>query len=462
MTLPKYDVFISHASEDKADVARPLSMLLRDAGLNVWIDEAELLLGDSLRRKIDLGLRESRYGVVILSPSFFAKEWPQKELDALVAREDGRAKVILPVRHKVTALDVAQFSPLLADKLSANTATGLHGVAAKIVQAVKLAPTETGIGALQDDAQSPSSIRPPADSEAIPQVGPIRIDRLLSGFFDDLEATVQGAKPNGRLRTGFVDFDRAIGGLRLGELHVLGARPAMGATTLAMNVSEHVARFENRNVLYFSLKTRAHEILNRFTASIGRIEHRAVEAGTLSESDWHRFVDALTVIDTLPIFVDETPDMSASDVVMHCQQKASELGSLGLVVIDSHDLLSSYDASSSHDDSFRQLRLLARELNCAVLLVTSVSRSAEVRPSKRPLISDLRHAEAMHRNAFMTMFLYRDSYYNYESQPTEAIELIVAYHRGGPLATIKLMHRAKMSRLENVATGEVDGESPPF
>jgi len=462
VTPPKYDVFISHASEDKAEVARPLSKLLRDAGLNVWMDEAELLLGDSLRRKIDLGLRESRYGVVILSPSFFAKEWPQKELDALVAKEDGRAKVILPVRHKTTALDVAQFSPLLADKLSANTANGLHGVAAKIVQAVKLPPTETGIGTLPDAAKSRSSISPHSDSEGIPQVGPIRIDRLLSGFVDDLEATVQGATPNGRLRTGFVDFDHAVGGLRLGELHVLGARPAMGATTLAMNVSEHVARFENRNVLYFSLKTRTHEILNRFTASIGRIEYRAVEAGMLSESDWHRFVDALTVIDTLPIFVDETPNMSASDVVMHCQRKASELGSLGLVVVDSHDLLSDYDASTSHDDSFRQLRLLARELNCAVLLVTSVSRSAEARPSKRPLISDLSNAEAIRRNSCMTMFLYRDSYYNHESQPNEATELIVADHRGGPIATIRLVHRAKISRMESVSTGDVGGASPPF
>ena len=132
----KYDIFVSHASEDKDDVARPLAAHLESLGLRVWFDECQLTLGDSLRRNIDRGLIESRFGVVILSPAFFAKEWPNKELDGLVAREDGRGKVILPIWHKITATDIGRFSPILADKLAISTDRGLPVVATSILQAV--------------------------------------------------------------------------------------------------------------------------------------------------------------------------------------------------------------------------------------------------------------------------------------------------------------------------------------
>lgn len=131
-----YDVFISHASEDKADIARPLAHNLQRLGLRVWLDEFELTLGDSLRRSIDRGLRESRYAVVILSPAFFGKEWPNKELDGLVSRDDGREKVILPVWHNVTRSDVVKYSPILADKIAVSTSRGLDQVAAQIFHAV--------------------------------------------------------------------------------------------------------------------------------------------------------------------------------------------------------------------------------------------------------------------------------------------------------------------------------------
>lgn len=113
-----YDLFISHASEDKDHVARPLAKHLQDLGLRVWLDEFELTLGDSLRRKIDHGLSRSRYGLVVLSPAFLLKEWPNKELDGLVAREDRRGKVILPIWHNVNASDILKFSPMLADKVA--------------------------------------------------------------------------------------------------------------------------------------------------------------------------------------------------------------------------------------------------------------------------------------------------------------------------------------------------------
>lgn len=132
----RLDLFISHASEDKGDVARPLYDLLIADGFSVWFDEAELCLGDSLRRRIDDGLKRCRFGIVILSPSFFAKEWTQRELDGLVARETGSGrKVILPVWHNVEHDDVLRYSATLADKLAAKTTDGLPAVTAAIKSA---------------------------------------------------------------------------------------------------------------------------------------------------------------------------------------------------------------------------------------------------------------------------------------------------------------------------------------
>lgn len=132
----KWDVFISHASEDKGTVARPLADLLRARGLEVWLDENELKLGDSLREKIDHGLSNSRYGVVILSKSFFGKDWPIKELNGLASLEVNGRKVILPVWHDVDRAYVSKYSPMLADRMAASTAKGLEAVADDIMNVV--------------------------------------------------------------------------------------------------------------------------------------------------------------------------------------------------------------------------------------------------------------------------------------------------------------------------------------
>jgi sulfur relay (sulfurtransferase) DsrC/TusE family protein len=139
----EYDVFISHASEDKSDVALPLARHLQKLGLKVWLDEFELTLGDSLRRNIDHGLAQSKFGVVVLSPAFFSKEWPNKELDGLVAREGGKDKVILPVWHNVGTAEIVKYSPILADKMAVSTTRGLDYAAERIFEAVKKSIAET-------------------------------------------------------------------------------------------------------------------------------------------------------------------------------------------------------------------------------------------------------------------------------------------------------------------------------
>ena len=153
-----WDLFISHASEDKDDVARPLADKFIEQGLKVWYDEYTLTVGDSLRRSIDKGLAGSRYGLVILSKHFFEKEWPQKELDGLVAREDGSEKRILPLWHKVNRKEVAAFSPILADKLAVSTAKGLSRVVEQIMRVFQ-SSTESSPSATPASKKKPSHKR---------------------------------------------------------------------------------------------------------------------------------------------------------------------------------------------------------------------------------------------------------------------------------------------------------------
>jgi TIR domain-containing protein len=137
---PEWDVFVSHATEDKDEVVRPLAHALQEMGLRVWYDEFEFRIGDSLRRKIDLGISRTRFGVVVLSHSFFSKNWPQHELDGLVTREMSGEQVILPLWHKITKTEVMSYSPTLADKVARNTSDLTVEEIAKEIAEVVTAP----------------------------------------------------------------------------------------------------------------------------------------------------------------------------------------------------------------------------------------------------------------------------------------------------------------------------------
>ena len=133
----EWDVFVCHASEDKAEFVRPFAQALREARLRVWYDEFTLTLGDSLRRSIDRGLARSRYGIVVLSPNFFAKDWPQRELDGLAGLEVNGRKVILPLWHKIDAAGVRAYSPTLADRVAASTSQSMTKLVATVLSVVR-------------------------------------------------------------------------------------------------------------------------------------------------------------------------------------------------------------------------------------------------------------------------------------------------------------------------------------
>lgn len=435
----KYDVFISHASEDKLSVVRPLASLLVQAGVKVWLDEAELTIGDSLRRKIDEGLSNSSYGVVVLSKSFFSKEWPKKELDALVALEDGRMKKILPIYHEITQGDVKKYSPLLADKLAENTSKGLQAVAQAILGA---------LGKKTKYSDSSGSLNAEASNTRRPR----RIDELIVGFLDrvteqaDNEIEIQG------LRTGFIDLDRILGGLASGQLHVIASRPSMGATSLAVNIAEHVALSEGLPVLFFSLQSRADEMVNRLIASAGRIDRTHLSAGALSDEEWGRLSEAAEKVYGANIYIDDSPKPSILEIVKKIDE-TSELfgGTLGAIFIDRLELIAGGQSSQTQDEILSQLRVAARKASCPIVLLTGVKRDVESRTDRRPHPKDAIGSDAIELHANTLIHIFRDEYYNRESRTPGIAELIVSINRGRPVGVIYLAFIRGNGRFENLA-----------
>lgn len=452
--MNQYDVFISHASEDKLDVARPLASLLLQAGLSVWIDEAELVLGDSLRRKIEHGLACSNFGVVVLSKAFFAKEWPQKELDALVAREDGRDRVILPVWHHLTASDVRTFSPLLADRLGTRTDLGLQTVAGAIVRAVRSRQSRSESAKDLSVERSAAGPQHTDHAKHAHATGPKRIDQLVVEFIDrvteasDCDPEVVG------VRTGFTDLDRLLSGLSPGELYVVAARPSMGSTTFALNAAAHVAVVEQLPVIYFSPLATRQEVLNRLIASTGRIDRRALMVGQLNDEEWKRLAETTTAVHSSPMYIDDSVLLSIDHVVYHSRATNAETGAIGLIVVDNLETLAPQPGQSAEDYP-RVLRQLARELRCPVMLLASVSRTVETRLDKRPSAADLPARDSMEQFAAAIFYLYRDDYYNQDSTAPGLVEVIVGRNRGGMIGSIRLALMKPIGRMENLAYEEM-------
>lgn len=428
-----YDVFISHASEDKDAVARPIAELLRSRGLRVWLDEMELKLGDSLRRSIDLGLANSRYGLVILSSHFLSKEWPQKELDGLVAREDGSQKVILPVWHNVSRADIVSYSAPLADKLAAPTSKGLAYVVDAVVRAIEV-PVLTQTAATTPEREGNG----------------FGIEALLIGLLDRIvELTDHGSPEATGVQTGFRDLDRLTDGLQPGTLTLVAGRPLTGKTAFALEVVQHVGITEGLPVMLFAPGTPAQKTAERLVSSIGRIAPNRLRTAKLADEDWQKLINAVEGLRRAPIHIFDEPSTSVFNVQSEAKRRAKLWGAVGVVVVDSLQHLLGNECNDI-GEICRQLKLLARELNCPVLVTSSLTRVVETRFDKRPILSDLEEVGDVSLHTDLVVFIYREAMYNpYQSEP-ETLEAIVAKQRDtGLLATVKLTLDSD-GRLSNV------------
>ena len=254
--------------------------------------------------------------------------------------------------------------------------------------------------------------------------------------------------------TGYADLDGILGGLQPSTLTILGARPSMGKTSLALSIAAAAAIATNRRVLFFSPEMSFLELTQRVLVAEARVNTDRLRFGRLTDAEWSRIHVAVGRLAGAPLWIDDTPSISVFDVRARSRRKHAEYGGLALIVVDYLQLMASSGVAENRQidvsQTSRGLKVLARELDCPVLALSQLSRKNEERADKRPLLSDLRDSGAIEQDADVVLFLYRDEMYNPDTPAKNIAEVIVSKNRGGPNGVIRLNFQAKYTRFEGI------------
>ncbi|MCD8324346.1 MAG: replicative DNA helicase [Clostridiales bacterium] len=253
--------------------------------------------------------------------------------------------------------------------------------------------------------------------------------------------------------TGFADLDYRLSGLQKSDLILLAARPSMGKTALALNIVQYVAFHEQLPVAIFSLEMSKEQLVNRLFSLEARVDAQLLRNGNLSDSDWEKLIEGAGTVGSSHLIIDDTPGITVSELRSKCRKYKLE-HDLKLVVIDYLQLMSGSRRTDSRQqeisDISRALKQIARELQVPVLALSQLSRQVEQRPDHRPMLSDLRESGAIEQDADVVMFLYRDEYYNKDSDNKGIAELIIAKQRNGPIGTVNLVWLPQYTKFANL------------
>lgn len=250
------------------------------------------------------------------------------------------------------------------------------------------------------------------------------------------------------LSSGFKDLDRLTAGLQPSDLILIAARPSMGKTAFVLNIAQHVAVKEKKAVAVFSLEMSKEQLVQRMLCCEAPIDAQRLRIGELQDNDWKNLVRAAERLSAAPIFIDDTPGITVAEMRAKARRLKAE-HDLKLVVIDYLQLMSGGGSNKGENrqqeisEISRSLKSLARELNVPVIALSQLSRSVESRQSKKPMLSDLRESGSLEQDADIVAFLYREDYYNPETELKNITEVIIAKHRNGPVDTVQLyFHKA--------------------
>ena len=266
------------------------------------------------------------------------------------------------------------------------------------------------------------------------------------------EAARNKGKING-LPTGFIDLDNKLTGLHGGELILVAARPAMGKTAFVLNIAHHVAVREKVPVAIFSLEMSADSLTQRVLAMDSHVDAQKLKTGDLDDDDWDKLIESSEVIAKAPIYIDDNSGINVSEMRSKCI-KLKQTKNIGLIVIDYLQLMNSTGAVESRQNFIasvsRALKGLARELNIPVIALSQLNRAVDSRPDHKPVLADLRESGSIEQDADVVMFIYRDDYYNKESERPGIAEIIVAKQRNGSTGPIDLAWIGKYTQFANL------------
>ena len=273
---------------------------------------------------------------------------------------------------------------------------------------------------------------------------------------DNIEAASKSKGSVTGVATGFYELDYKLAGLQNSDLILLAARPSMGKTALALNIAEHVVTKLRVPTAFFSLEMSKVQLVNRLISMDSRVQAQSIRTGQLTDNDWTAITDSARKLSGSTLFIDDTPSISVSELRSKCRKLKLEHG-LGLIIIDYLQLMTATTGKASESrqqeisEISRSLKAIAREVNCPVLALSQLSRAVEGRPDKRPMLSDLRESGAIEQDADVVMFIYRDEYYNHDSEKKGIAEVIIGKQRNGPTGTVELGAQLEYTRFTNLA-----------
>ncbi len=292
--------------------------------------------------------------------------------------------------------------------------------------------------------------------------GLVPIQGLLTEAVDRIEELYESDEAITGVSTGFKDLDNMTSGLQRADLVIVAGRPSMGKTSLAMNIAENVAVGSKKPVAVFSMEMPGQQLAMRMLASLGRINAHKVRNGKLGTDDWPRLTSAVGLLNEAPIFIDDSPGLSPLELRSRARRLIRENGDLGLVVVDYLQLMQAAESQENRaievSNITRSLKILAKELNVPVVVLSQLNRSLEQRPNKRPVMSDLRESGAIEQDADVILFIYRDEVYNEDTQDKGIAEIIIGKQRNGPTGTVRLTFLGEYTRFENFASPEFAGD----
>ncbi|MEL7036439.1 MAG: replicative DNA helicase [Cyanobacteria bacterium J06592_8] len=287
-----------------------------------------------------------------------------------------------------------------------------------------------------------------------PQQNLVSIAETLINTFQDIEDRHEGVALPG-LNCDFYDLDAMTGGFQRSDLIIVAGRPSMGKTALCTNISYSIAKIHKLPVAIFSLEMSKEQLVQRLLSSEAKIESNRLRSGRISQSEWEPLTIAIGTLSELPVFIDDTPNVTVTEMRSKVRRlQAEQGGAMGLVLIDYLQLMEGSSSDNRVQELSRitrALKGLARELNVPVIALSQLSRSVEARTNKRPMMSDLRESGSIEQDADLVIMLYRDDYYNPDSPDRGIAEVIITKHRNGPTGTIKLLFDPQFTKFRNLA-----------
>ncbi|NJJ37857.1 replicative DNA helicase [Paenibacillus apii] len=302
--------------------------------------------------------------------------------------------------------------------------------------------------------------------EAAPKQEFKRVRDVAVQVYEDMEHRATTKTENGitGIPSGFPDLDRLTAGFQRMDLIIVAARPSVGKTAFALNIAQNVAVRTNETVAIFSLEMSAEQLVQRMICAEGNLDANNMRTATFSDEDWTRGADAIGKLGEANILIDDSPALTVHEIRNKCRRLKKQEG-LGLILIDYLQLIS---GSGRRGESRQQevaeisrtLKQMARELEVPVIALSQLSRGVEQRQDKRPMLSDLRESGSIEQDADIVAFLYRDDYYDKESEKKNVIEIIIAKQRNGPLGTAELVFLKQFNKFANYERAQA-GQTPP-